>query len=74
MGLHTAGTSALFATENMLVLGYVDGNVDVLRGENIFHLTRLKKSKLQLPKKIHTSFVSQERLYVGGAFGFTCFC
>ena len=73
MGLHTAVPSALFATENILVLGYVDGHVDVLREETIFHLTRLKNSKLQLPKQVHTAFVSQDRLYVGGAFGLLVF-
>lgn len=72
-GLHTASITALVAVDNMLLVGYEDGRVELLREEQLFHLSQLQSSPLQLPKSIRTAFSSQEHVYVGGDFGLLVF-
>ena len=72
-GLHNASISALKGLGDILVIGYVDGRIDLLSSSTLFHLKNLQESSLQLPKAIRTAFASTEKLYVGGDFGLLVF-
>ena len=72
-GLHSASISSLKGLGDILVIGYVDGRIDLLSSSTLFHLKNLQETSLQLPKAIHTAFASTEKLYVGGEFGLLVF-
>ena len=72
-GLHTASISALMSTAAGLVIGYEDGQVDVLDETHLYHLQQLKNTKLHISKHIYTAFASSQTLYVGGNFGLIAF-
>ena len=72
-GLHNASISLLSSVEDLLIIGYVDGRVDVLKEGRLSSLTQLQESTLQLPKTVRTVFSSSDKLYVGGDFGLLVF-
>ena len=72
-GLHNSSLSLLSSLGELLIVGYTDGRIDVLREDKLSSLTQLQESTLQLPKTVRTVFSSLDKLYVGGDFGLLVF-
>ncbi len=70
-GLSDAGVSALqyAASVKAIVLGYANGNVDVLSGNDIYNIPDIKRNSIYANKRINHIYISGESAYLSCSFG-----
>ena len=70
-GLNDAGIASIQYTADMntLVVGYVNGNIDLITEKNIYNIPWIKLSKLYANKRINHIYISGKVAYLSCAFG-----
>ena len=68
-GLSDVGISALNGNETCAVVGYTNGNIDLIKGYNIHNIPHLKNENLLGDKQINSVTFRQEFAYLSCAFG-----
>ena len=74
-GLSSMGISALAFDEKnrVLLIGYEDGTLDVVEGNNVNNFYRLRESDITAPKKINDILVKDDLAYLTTAYGVVVF-
>lgn len=71
---HTGITCIRFApTQNMLLVGYEDGGLDIITPTTVFNFDRLKDAGVTSPKKINDISVHENFAYLATAYGVVVF-
>ena len=68
-GLSDVGISALNGNKTCAVVGYTNGNIDLIKGYNIHNIPHLKNENLLGDKQINSVTFRQEFAYLSCAFG-----
>jgi ligand-binding sensor domain-containing protein len=70
-GFNDIGISALGFRENSktLIIGYENGNIDLVEKKKIFNIPTLKNASIALNKKINDLFFHQNQAYLTTGFG-----
>ncbi|MDR1155192.1 MAG: hypothetical protein LBL04_10790 [Bacteroidales bacterium] len=70
-GLNDAGVVAMryAAAVNAVVVGYVNGNLDIVAGNAVYNIPDIKQSNRYASKRIHHIYVSGAYAYVSCSFG-----
>lgn len=70
-GLSDVGITALagHAPSQSLVVGYANGNIDVLRGGTTYNLAEIKNANINTGKRINDIFFFETSMYVTTTFG-----
>jgi len=70
-GLNDAGITALqYAPDiNAVAVGYVNGNMDIVAGNNVYNIPYIKRDGKYANKRIHHIFVSGRYAYLSCSFG-----
>lgn len=69
-GLHDAGISAIGASdEGQVVIGYSNGNLDLLQNEEVFNLPDILRKNIQGDKIIHSIFFHKGMAWLSTGFG-----
>ena len=70
-GLNDAGITALqyAADMNIVVVGYANGNLDLITEKNIYNIPFIKLSSLYTNKRINHIYISGKYAYLSCAFG-----
>ena len=68
-GLSDVGISSLNSNESCAVVGYTNGNIDLLDGNIIHNIPHLKNENILGNKRINAIFFQQELAYLSCAFG-----
>ena len=68
-GLSDVGISALNGNKTCAVVGYTNGNIDLIKGYNIHNIPHLKNENLIGDKQINSVTFRQEFAYLSCAFG-----
>ena len=68
-GLSDVGISAVENNENHLVIGYLNGNIDVIENRDIYNIPLLKNEAILGEKKINNINIYNETAYLSCSFG-----
>lgn len=69
-GLHDAGISAIGAADNgQLMIGYSNGNLDLLENEQVYNLPDILRKNIQGDKTIHSIFFNKGMAWLATGFG-----
>ena len=70
-GLSDIQISTLFfdSVQNAFYIGYLNGNIDIMKGENIINLPAIRLSNIPGSKKINRFFRNETGIYVATDFG-----
>ena len=68
-GLSDVGISSLNGNKTCAVVGYTNGNIDLIKGYNIHNIPHLKNENLLGDKQINSVTFRQEFAYLSCAFG-----
>ena len=68
-GLSDVGISSLNGNKTCAVVGYANGNIDLIKGYNIHNIPHLKNENLLGDKQINSVTFRQEFAYLSCAFG-----
>jgi len=68
-GLHDAGISAIGANEDLVIIAYQNGNVDLLQHEQIFNIPDILRKNIQGDKTIHRVFFNKGLAWLCTGFG-----
>lgn len=70
-GLSDYGVSALGYSQelNLVVIGYSNGNIDIVKGRDIINISDLKKKSLPASKSINHIFFDEKNAYLSCSFG-----
>jgi len=67
--LSDVNVSAIACTENQLIVGYENGNIDLLRGSKTENLADIKRASLIANKKINSINIEGDIAYLSCGFG-----
>ena len=70
-GLNDAGITAMQYSASMdaIVVGYANGNMDMITGDNIYNIPDIKRNGKYLNKRINHIYVSGKYAYLSCSFG-----
>lgn len=70
-GLSDFGISTIAYSEekNVVVIGYENGNIDILKGKNVINISDLKKKTIAASKSINHIFLVDKWAYLSCGFG-----
>jgi len=70
-GLNDAGITAMqyAPTIDAVVIGYANGNIDIIAGNKVHNIPEIKRSKLYNDKRINHIYISGNNVYLSCSFG-----
>jgi hypothetical protein len=70
-GLNDAGITAMqySSAADVVVVGYANGNLDIIAGNSIYNIPDIKRSSLYTKKRINHIYVSGKSAYLSCSFG-----
>ncbi len=68
-GISDLGISSIESDETTVVIGYVNGNLDIIEGNNVTNVPWIKTAELAGDKTIHNFFFDDNLIYVATGIG-----
>ncbi len=68
-GLNDAGITALQSFSNSVIIGYNNGNIDILQDDQIYNISDIKINQIYTTKNINHIYISGNTAYLSCAFG-----
>ncbi len=72
-GLSDLGIASISANQNVVIVGYVNGNLDVIEGNVITNVPWIKRAEIAGDKTIHSVYFDEELLYISTGIGLVVF-
>ena len=68
-GLSGTGISSMGSNESTIILGYTDGNIDLVRQAEIYNINSIRSNPAIADKAIHDIIVYNDNAYLSTGFG-----